>query len=231
MERHGSIGGWPACGEPVSPLRKAALLATPPALIASMLAAFRWLPARLGKRRGYFAGFLIYWLGWCLLVPLALVGPQRLRARQRPGKVTTGETALLALPPALGFTAAFPQAIRGADPAIVAGSAALATVNGALEELLWRDAYQAAFPDRPALAVVYPTAGFALWHYAPQLVFPNPRPGGATSLVAVAGVAGAIWSTVAYRSGSSRAGTISHILFDFSGLGARLYLKRETVGC
>lgn len=150
-------------------------------------------------------------------MPLALAGPNRLR------KVTAGEAALLALPPALGFTAAFPKAIREADATIVAGSAALATVNGALEELLWRDAYQAAF--QPVLAVVYPTAGFALWHYAPQLVFPNPRPGGATSLVAVAGSAGAIWSAVAFRSGSSLAGTLSHILFDFSGLGARLYLQ------
>lgn len=61
---HVSTTGWPERGEPVSRRRKTALLATPPALIASMLAAFRWLPARLGRRRGYFAGFLLYWLGW-----------------------------------------------------------------------------------------------------------------------------------------------------------------------
>jgi len=56
------------------------LLCTPPLLLVSTLAAFHWFAALLAARRGYFAGFLFYWLFWCLVVPVALLGWPRVRA-------------------------------------------------------------------------------------------------------------------------------------------------------
>jgi len=65
--------------------------------------------------------------------------------------------------------------------------------------------------------------GFAVWHFAPQSVFPNPRPGATVSLVVAAGIVGLMWGWVAHKTKSIRWTTLSHILFDFSGLGGRVY--------
>jgi membrane protease YdiL (CAAX protease family) len=44
--------------------------------------------------------------------------------------------------------------------------------------------------------------------------------------VGAAAMSGLQWGWVAWRTGSIRWTTVSHVLFDFSGLGARLYLDR-----
>lgn len=52
----------------------------------------------------------------------------------------------------------------------------------------------------------------------------SPRPGGTATLVVVAGLMGLMWGWVARGSGSNRWPVVSHILFDFTGLGGRIYL-------
>src|SRR6476469_9647914 len=64
--------------------RRTVLLWTPPLLLITTTAAFRGLDVLLGSRGGYFAGFLFYWLFWCLTVPVALLGWPRARALLRP---------------------------------------------------------------------------------------------------------------------------------------------------
>jgi hypothetical protein len=50
-------------------------MALPPMiLVLSMIAIFRRLNQSFGYPLGYLPGFLIYWLGWCLLVPIFLLG-------------------------------------------------------------------------------------------------------------------------------------------------------------
>jgi membrane protease YdiL (CAAX protease family) len=127
------------------------------------------------------------------------------------------------MPLALGYGYAFPRALRQADVVIIILSALIAVVNGALEELLWRGAYLSIFPDSWFFAYVYPAIGFAVWHFAPQSVVPDTASGGAISLVAVSGVVGLMWAWVANQTGSILWVTFSHVLFDFSGLGARFY--------
>jgi hypothetical protein len=51
-------------------IRQWALLLAPPLLFSSMWAAFRGFRALLGPKVGYFAGFVCYWLVWCLAFPL-----------------------------------------------------------------------------------------------------------------------------------------------------------------
>ena len=182
--------------------RRVGLLLAPIVLEESTRFGFRWFSARFGRRRGYFIGFLLYWAGWCGMVPLGVLGRERLGGPFRLVRPTKTEVALLAIPPVIGFTVAFPSAVREADRCIVLTSAAIAGVNAAFEEVLWRGTYQAAFPEDSLLNTCYPTLGFAAWHYAPQAVFPNPRPGGAHSLVAVA----ALWDCSGRRlpGGSNR---------------------------
>ena len=231
-------GDDPWCGiartraaPPVAPAKHVALVILPPLLLASTVPAYRWLGARLGPKKGYFTGFLFYWTGWCLLVPLWVLGPQRMRdlfrdVRPRVGRPAGVELFCLALPPLVGYSFAFPRQLRTANCWIVVTSAALALVNATLEELLWRGAYAAVFPDQVIWGYLYPVAGFAVWHVAPQTIFPSPYPGGTPSFVGTAALSGLQWGWVAWRTGSIRWTTVSHVLFDFSGLGARLYFDR-----
>ena len=213
-----------------SAMRKFALLLAPWLLLASTMTVFRRLAARLGPRRGYFGGFLFYWVFWCLLLPMWVLGPRRLptlfRARAAPSsRPKRSDLLLLAVPPAVGYSLAFPHALPRADKKIVLASALQALINASAEELLWRGTYLAVFPKSLALGYLYPTVGFAVWHYAPQVVFPSRYPGGATAFVASAGLFGLLWGRVAYRDGTIGRSLISHVLLDFSGLGARIYFE------
>jgi hypothetical protein len=64
-----------------------------------------------------------------------------------------------------------------------------------------------------------------VWHFAPQSVFRSKAPGGNVSLVVVAGLVGLMWGWVAWSSGSILWVTVSHVPFDFSGLGGKIYVR------
>lgn len=208
-------------------MRQFALLIAPWLLLASATVVFRRLCARFGPKRGYFGGFLFYWIFWCLLFPMWVLGPRHLPALVWAGVEPSGppnrsDLLLLAVPPAVGYSMAFPRALARANKKIVLASAVQALLNASAEELLWQGTYMAVFPRSLALGYLYPTVGFALWHYAPQVVFPSRYPGGATSCVARAGLFGLLWGRAARRNGFIGWTVISHVLLDFSGLGARI---------
>lgn len=210
--------------------RQVALVIAPPVLLASTYLCYQRLVARLGRKAGYLGGFLFYWIVWCLLFPAWVLGPggigRLFRERQPPfGQARRLTLALLGVPLLLGYGAEFPRAIRQADRRVLLVSVPIAVINGALEELLWRGTYLAVFPDRPVRGWLYPSLGFAVWHFAPQSIFPSPRPGGNVLLVIVAGLVGLMWGWVARETGSIRWTTVAHVLFDYSGLGARVYLR------
>ncbi len=208
-----------------------ALLVAPPVLLAGMYLAYRGFALLFGPKGGYLAGFLLYWAFWCLLFPLWALGPRGLREVLRDVRPRLGRPAwlgllLLAIPPILGFSTAFPRALSAATGnlgLIVPLSALIALVNATLEELLWRGAYVTAFPKSVWLGYLYPALGFALWHLAPLSVRPSTMPGGAASFIVGAFVLGLYWGWVAWRTGSIRWTVISHMLLDLSGLGALKY--------
>jgi membrane protease YdiL (CAAX protease family) len=211
-------------------MRKFPLLIAPWLLLASTTIVFRRLSTRFGPKGGYFGGFLFYWIFWCLLFPMWVLGPRRLRDMLRVrdpqgSRPTRSDLLLLAVPPIVGYSLAFRRALVQANKKIVFASGVLALVNATAEEVLWRGTYTAIFPNRLVLGYLYPTVGFALSHYAPQSVFPSRYPGGASSFVVSAGLFGLLWGRVAYRSGCVGWTVLSHALLDFSGLGARVYFE------
>jgi membrane protease YdiL (CAAX protease family) len=202
--------------------------------LGTTFVAFRRLVAHFGFKCGYLGGFLFYWVVWCLLLPWWVLGTDGILQLFREGSSRFGQPAavgviLLVLPCLLGYGYAFPRAIGQADILIVVLSAALALTNGTLEELLWRGTYLKAFSGNWLLGYVYPSLGFAVWHFAPQDVAPNRASGGRLSFVAAAGVVGLMWGWVARGSGSILWPAISHVLSDFSGLGARIYFPVNAV--
>jgi membrane protease YdiL (CAAX protease family) len=98
-------------------------------------------------------------------------------------------------------------------------SIGLAIVDGTLEEVLWRGTYLVVFRDNPWLALIYPSIGFAIWHFAPQSIIPFEGQGGKFSLVIAVGFLGLLWAWVANSTGVIVWTVIAHILIDFSALG------------
>ena len=204
--------------------RQLALLAAPPLVFTSMLGTYRGLSRRCGPRRGYFAAFLVYWLGWCLLFPLWVIGPGRLRpvlvAPVEPlGRPPFLGALLLAGPPLGSALTGFRARVRRATPLMLLASAGFALVNGAAEELLWRGIYLAEFPRQPLVGYLYPSLGFGAWHLAPQSVRPSHMPGGRWAFAATAVFMGLTYGWVARRTGSIRWTVVSHMVTDFFGLG------------
>lgn len=203
-----------------------ALLIAPWLLLATTYPVYQFLDRRFGKKGGYLGGFLFYWIGWCILFPLALLGPRGLVSlfHSIPSPFGHpwwfGAFCLLA-PPLVAFIFLFPKALRKASVKLVLVSALLAIVNGPLEEVLWRGAYLTLFPGQFWLALFYPSVGFALWHLAPMSIVPPAVGGrwGKATLVAEVWLLGFLWAWVANNTGGILWTAIAHILIDFSALG------------
>src|SRR3954452_24174831 len=181
----------------------------------------------IGKKAGYLAGFLFYWIFWCLFIPIKLVGINGIKQLFIEKTVDWNVKVLtcLLLPLLFGYAYAFPSALKEANLLIIVLSFIMAVVNATLEEVLWRGVYFKTFKNHRSFSIIYSSFGFAVWHYAPQLVFRSSNPGGAHSFVAFAFFLGLLYSWVAVKQKSIFWVSISHILFDFSGLGARLCFK------
>lgn len=204
----------------------------PVALLMTTGIAFYFFGKYYGAKKGYFLGFLFYWLVWCLFVPLLLMTTQEMRSLFELNGSLFNEskilnTACLILPLVFAYAYAFPKALKTATPKIIIVSLALAMVNATLEELLWRGLYLKLFSSEAWLYVIVSSIGFAIWHFAPQLLFPNKAPGGRTSFVAFSFVLGILFGVVAYNTNSILLVTVCHIMFDFSGLGGRIYFEKS----
>jgi membrane protease YdiL (CAAX protease family) len=209
-------------------VRKVALVAAPWALLLTTYLTYQQAVSAFGPRLGYLSGFLFYWIVWCGGFPLWVLGGDGVLAlfRDLKPRFTSRKwlgILLLVAPLLLAYGYEFPRAVPEATLPIVLVSVVISVVNGIAEELLWRGTYARVFSDSVWWGYLYPTLGFAVWHFAPQSVFPNPRPGATVSLVVAAGIVGLMWGWVTYKTKSVRWTSLSHILFDFSGLGGRVY--------
>jgi membrane protease YdiL (CAAX protease family) len=186
---------------------------------------FQFAAEQWGIKWGYLAGFIFYWIIWCTVVPLVFVGPKSIISFFKSSPVFDYKI-LFCLVALLVFVYAyaFPKSIKQATVPIVFLSFVLALVNATLEEVLWRTTYLKIFSNR-WISIVYAALGFAVWHYAPQVILVNRNPGGAHSFVFFSFAFGLCMSYVAFRQQSVFWTTISHTLLDFAGMGALFYFK------
>jgi len=209
-------------------------LFTPFALTLSTALVFYFAGRFLGKKAGYLVGFIFYWVCWCLLFPLVMMDQDEVLALVKPAWPIKGGRAwpdliYLLIPLIFAFGYAFPKALKKATPGIMLTSFLLSVVNASLEEFLWRGLYYEWLKSLPVLYVLISSFGFSAWHLSPQILFPNKAPGGRLSFLAFAFVLGILFSLVVIHTGSIFAVIICHILFDFSGLGARIYFSKDPV--
>ncbi len=148
------------------------LILLPGLLVPSCWTVFHFGARFLGPAAGYLAGFVFYWLIWCLGVPLALLGRRGLIGlftEERPlfGRANALPAALLVSTSLVTLVLCTLPALGTADWGPFLVHLPLTVLNGVLEEVLWRGLYVRAFPDNCWFGVLYPALGFAAWHLAP----------------------------------------------------------------
>jgi uncharacterized protein len=203
--------------------KTALLFGLPFLLLPAMVAIFTLFARWLGAEAGYLLGFGCYWLFWCLLIPRWLLGKAEFAAilHDRAPLFSRANwlAALLWLVVSLVAVFMYAGEFLHASPALILLAVPLATLNGICEEILWRGLYVRLFPRNPWMGILYPSLGFALWHLAPQVIFPAEN------------VAGFVTSTfflalpygyIAYRTGSARWTAISHSLSGILALSGYL---------
>ncbi len=184
----------------------------------------------VGLKPGYLIGFLLYWIVWCLVFPLWLLGKEAVISMFRKvteplGKPKWLGAILLFILPLFTVAYALPMQLPKATAIIIVLSMIIAVINATCEEILWRGAYFKVFPESIWWGYLYPAIWFGLWHYAPQSVLTSSYPGGAHSLILFAVVLGLMWGWVAWKTKSIRWVTLAHVILDFSGLGALFYFS------
>lgn len=200
-----------------------AALALPLLLLPVMAGVFALSARLLGAEAGYLVGFGFYWVFWCLLVPRWLLGKEQfaaiLRDRaplfSRPNWLAAFLWLLATLVAVLMYAGDFLRA----PLTLILLATPLATLNGFCEEILWRGLYVRLFPRNVWLAILYPSVGFALWHLAPQTVFPAENiPAFVLSTFFLA----LPYGYIAYRTGSAKWTALSHSLSGILALSGYL---------
>jgi hypothetical protein len=195
-------------------LRHKLLLALLPwAVLASAFFVFQNARQAWGVKAGYLLGFGFYWLFWCLFVPRWLLGKAEFAAILRDRSPLFSRpnwlAALLWLAVILTAVYMYAGEFLCAPLPLILLAVPLATLNGFCEEILWRGLYVRLFPHNPWLVILYPSLGFALWHLAPQVVFPAENIIGfliSTFFLALS------YGYIAYRTDSARWTAVSHSL-------------------
>lgn len=198
-------------------------LALPLLLLPAMAAVFVLSARVLGAEAGYIVGFAVYWQFWCLLVPRWLLGKAEFAAilRDRAALFSRANwlAALLWLTVTLAAVVMYAEGFLAAPLSLILLAIPLATVNGFCEEILWRGLYVRLFPRNVWLAILYPSVGFALWHLAPQVVFPA---GNVTGFVLSTLFLGLAYGFIAWFTGSARWTAISHSISGILALSGYL---------
>jgi membrane protease YdiL (CAAX protease family) len=199
------------------------------ALIASMYVTFEVAEGWAGVQVAHYLSFAVYWLLWGIGAPLYILGrrgfadvllsrdPQRHRL---PWKAAI----LLAGPPIVAFAFVFPALFPSPRDSMLFALAGYALVNGVLEEVFWRGAFTRVFPTEMGWGLLYPAGMYAVWLLVPMSLYPSSL-SDAVAIFAVGFTVGLLFGWVAWRTGSIRWTTLSHVLTNLGGVGALVLLR------
>src|SRR5215217_255883 len=98
-------------------LLRIVLLALPVLLTFSCLFVFQLAANKFGLKWGYLTGFLFYWVVWCMIVPILLIGPDAIFNFFKVSFVFDYKIILcLAALLIFVYAYAFPKAVKQATP-------------------------------------------------------------------------------------------------------------------
>jgi len=187
-------------------LKQRAAIGAAPAVLLTMAPVFQLTGNWLGREAGWYAGFPVYWIVWCIVFPLSTVGWSGIRETLRSRHMSTTDWSLVTLPPMMALFARLGLGVR---PHLVLPWLGMSLLNGVLEEVFWRGMYTLLFPNSVRWAVLWPTLWFAVWHFAPGRLSMGDR---VMVLVVGAAVFGVCMAWVARRTRSIRWTIVSHVM-------------------
>jgi membrane protease YdiL (CAAX protease family) len=182
---------------------------------------FRAAVRKYGPRRGYQAGFAVYW-ATCWTAAITIAGPRRtietMGSRRRP--LPTPRVlayAALAVPPVGALTTQFLPQARRAGAAAIGTSIFVGTTNALAEEAFWRALPVAVFPDDMIRGWLWPATCFTAWHLVPLSA---AGAGGRRTAAVLTGAAliGTGYGWIAVRTGSVAPLLGPHVITDASGV-------------
>ncbi|MFQ5868250.1 MAG: type II CAAX prenyl endopeptidase Rce1 family protein [bacterium] len=211
--------------DPMKKKKEITLLLAPILLFGSTLIIFQVFAFIFGAKLGHFLGFVFYWVIWCILFSILIVGvkgiPSLFKGEESPFTKKNIAFFILAYSPAVTtlITTFIPEIATTSFLAIIS-SLGLAIGMGILEEVLWRGLYIKMFPDNLVKGIIYPSIGFTIWHLSPLLVIPTTSPGGNLALLPGVFFIGICFALVTWRTKSITWAVIAHFLLNFFALGA-----------
>jgi membrane protease YdiL (CAAX protease family) len=210
--------------------KRVLLVLLAPVLLLSTYFMFGLLKELLGDVLGYLGGFLFYWIFWCLIIPISIIGSKNIKQLFKKPKNKLGNprwvgAIFLAGPVIAPFFTMFLSSISSAGLFVIVISIVFALVNGSLEELLWRGVFVKVFDDSWIWGYLYPSVMFGYWHLSPQVIFASQMPGGAFAFATTSIFMGLTFGWIAKKTRSIRYTTTAHILTDFMGLAGFAFLN------
>jgi len=205
------------------------LIYIPPILCASMLLLMPILTNIFGKTVGYIAGFCFYWFIFCLPTCLYICdGFTELKTiysqKSSVKKVERSIWYIVGFMPCLAtFLFVFKQFALIAGFRVLTIALLYALINGTLEEMFWRGAFNKAFKNKMFLAYIYPTIFFGIWHISLFFAKGIEYQGGFASLVGGSIFMGFLWGWVAFKTKSIKVVTAAHIISNFFAFTGLIY--------
>ncbi len=201
----------------MTPKQKMALLVSP-VLVVLMLFVFQGLALLIGKDLAWYVGLFIYWVVFCITVPVLLIGKEEVLSKFRYRATTLFNWLIAAIPvifTLIGVLFVLDRVERTVAQTFV--WIGMAVGNGVFEEILWRGTYADLFPTSKLYGWLWPSFWFSIWHLAPGSLSQN------FSVVMLVGGAlfyGLCWGWVSYRTKSILLTSGSHFLSGFVQLFA-----------
>ena len=188
-------------------------LAISPILVVLMFFIFQELAVLIGKDLAWYVGLFIYWVIFCLAVPMFLIGKDKILEKLKY-RSTTIMTWLVAGVPVIftliGVIFILDKVERSFIQALIWTGMGIG--NGLFEEILWRGMYSDLFPDNVVFGWLWPSFWFAIWHIAPGSLSQNLS---VTMLIGGALFYGLCWGWVSYKTKSILLTSVSHFLSGF----------------
>jgi membrane protease YdiL (CAAX protease family) len=164
-------------------------------------------------RIAWLIGLMIYWLIWGIGFPLLTIGHKKIVQAIIPRKFNL--TLVLLVLFLLIMTTVFkwiPGSIQYEKSTIWTLVILIFSAfgNGFFEEIYWRGTFMILFPKNIIFRIIWPSIGFALWHYVPGSV--NPDSSHIIGLMSGALFLGFYSGFLAWKSNSIWWSILAHVL-------------------
>jgi len=178
-----------------------------------MFFTFQGLAVLIGKDLAWYVGLFIYWVIFCIVVPIFLIGKNNILLKFQYRSTTFMNWLVASIPvifTLIGMMFVLEKVERSFVQALI--WIGMGIGNGIFEEILWRGTYSDLFPNNFVFGWLWPSIWFAIWHFAPGSLSQN-RP--VFMLVGGALFFGLCWGWVSYKTKSILLTSVSHFLSGF----------------